>query len=155
MRFEELVLEKYGSYKSLALRLPETPGLLVIYGPNEAGKSTCLAAISDFLFGIPNQSAHGQLFGNEQMRLTATLRRASGERLTLRRRKGRTKTLTDGDGKLLDENVLSTLLGATDRAKWSSLFGLNHESLREGGKRGERQCPGAEPAPKHEPARRC
>lgn len=135
MRFEELVLEKYGSYKSLALRLPETPGLLVIYGPNEAGKSTCLAAISDFLFGIPNQSAHGQLFGNEQMRLTATLRRASGERLTLRRRKGRTKTLTDGDGKLLDENVLSTLLGATDRAKWSSLFGLNHESLREGGKR--------------------
>lgn len=135
MRFDELVIEKYGSRQSLTLHFPETPGLVVIYGPNEAGKSTCLSAISDFLFGIPTYSAHGQIFGNEMMRLTATLRRKDGERLTLRRRKGRGKTLTDRDGKLVDENILLALLGTTDRAKWSSLFGLNHESLREGGKR--------------------
>ncbi len=135
MRFDELVIEKYGRYQSLALRLPAAPGLVVIYGPNEAGKSTCLAAISDFLFGIASHSSHGQLFGNEQIRLTATLRRADGGQLTLRRRKGRSKTLTDDEGKVVDDNVLSALLGATDRAKFSSLFGLNHESLRDGGKR--------------------
>lgn len=135
MRFDELVIEKYGSCQALTLRLPEAPGLVVIYGANEAGKSTCLSAISDFLFGVPAHSAYGQLFGNEQMRLTATLRRANGERLTLRRRKGRTKTLTDAEGRVVDENILSALLGSTDRAKFGSLFGLNHESLREGGKR--------------------
>lgn len=135
MKFRELCIEKYGSCQSLRLQFPASPGLVVIYGPNEAGKSTCLSAISDLLFGIPKQSLHGQLFGNELMRISATMERSSGELLTLRRRKGQSKTLTDETGKLVDEQRLAALLGSTDRAKFAALFGLNHESLREGGKR--------------------
>ena len=56
MRLTELSLEKYGGCASRELAIPETAGLTVVYGANEAGKSTCLEAISDFLFSIPKNS---------------------------------------------------------------------------------------------------
>ncbi|PNE09662.1 MAG: hypothetical protein CR217_18855, partial [Beijerinckiaceae bacterium] len=47
MRFESFTFEKYGLVDSCTLSFPPDPGLVVIYGPNEAGKSTSLAAIAD------------------------------------------------------------------------------------------------------------
>lgn len=137
MRFDSLVIEKYGVYANRTLEFGDEPGLVVAYGPNEAGKSTCLAAISDLLFGIPHNSPHGQVFGYDQMRLQATLSLSSGERLTLRRRKGKglAKTLTDVEGKSVEETVLSAILGPTSRERFGSLFGLGHEDLRRGGER--------------------
>jgi AAA15 family ATPase/GTPase len=60
MRLAELTLERYGAFAERSLVIPSTAGLTVIYGPNEAGKSTCLAALSDFLFGIPERSAQNR-----------------------------------------------------------------------------------------------
>ena len=53
MKFEWFSISKYGKYDALELPFTERSGLTVAYGPNEAGKSTCLSAIADFLFGIP------------------------------------------------------------------------------------------------------
>ena len=103
---------------------------MVIHGANEAGKSTWLSAISDFLFGIPHNSPHGQVFGYDQIRLGATLRLANGNPLVLRRRKGRGPTLTSGDGTGVDEAVLSSILGPTTRERFTTLFGLGHMALR-------------------------
>jgi uncharacterized protein YhaN len=135
MRFEQLILEKYGAFESRSLTLPESSGLVVVFGPNEAGKSTCLAAISDFLFGIPQNSGHGQTFGYAQMRLTAGVLGSDGRSTLFRRRKGRGQTLTDQNDQLIDEVSLSSYLGAMDRDRFSSLFGLDHASLRFGGER--------------------
>ena len=137
MRFDDLVIEKYGVYVERRLSFEGKPGLVVIYGPNEAGKSTCLSAVSDFFFGILHNSPHGEVFGYDQMRLQATMRLSNGDRLTLRRRKGRgvAKTLTDADGKAVEETVLSSILGATTRERFTGLFGLGHMSLRAGGER--------------------
>lgn len=135
MRFEQLILEKYGAFESRTLTLPESSGLAVVYGPNEAGKSTCLAAISDFLFGVPQNSEHGQTFGYAQMRLTAGVLGSDGKSTLFRRRKGRGQTLTDQNDQPIDEGSLSTYLGAMDRDRFSSLFGLDHASLRSGGER--------------------
>jgi uncharacterized protein YhaN len=135
MRFEELVIEKYGVYQTLSVGLDAAPGLAVIYGPNEAGKSTCLAATLDFLFGIPVTSPYGQVFGYDQMRIGATLRLADGRRIVLRRRKGRVRTLTDGNGNPVDDSRLDLILGATTRDRFGALFGLDHSSLRDGGTR--------------------
>lgn len=135
MRFEELTIEKYGIYDERTLSLAEMPGLVVIYGPNEAGKTTCLAAITDFLFGIPQNSAHGHVFGYDQIKLRTKLGLGNGGQLKLCRRKGRgiAKTLTDHDNKIVDEAILTTLLGSITRARFEALFGLGHESLRRGG----------------------
>lgn len=133
MRIEALNLERYGAFESRAVDLAG-PGLIVIHGANEAGKSTCLNAIGDFLYGIPHNSPLG-VFGYDAMRIGATLRTAAGERLSLQRRKGRGKTLIDEAGVGHEDGLLAGLLGATDRDRFNQLFGLDHESLRVGGAR--------------------
>jgi len=52
MRFLELFLKAYGPFSDQGLDLSKGhEGLHVIYGVNEAGKSTALRAIHAFLFG--------------------------------------------------------------------------------------------------------
>jgi uncharacterized protein YhaN len=136
MRFESFTIEKYGLIDSRKLSFPPDPGLVVIYGPNAAGKSTSLAAIADFLFGIPHNSPRGQVFGYDQIRLSAVVALADGTSLSLRRRKGRTgRTLTGESGQPVDEAILARHLGSTGRERFCSLFGLDHNSLRSGGER--------------------
>ena len=56
MRFVKLMLERYGRFEGCELDFRERqPDLHVIYGPNEAGKSTSLSAVSDLLFGFPTR----------------------------------------------------------------------------------------------------
>src|SRR3954452_1920670 len=98
MRIEALRLEHYGAFAQRNLQLGGKAPLTVVYGPNEAGKSTSLSAVKDFLFGLPNQTPRMAVFGGDAIRLSATLRRADGTVLTLRRRKGRVRTLTDENG---------------------------------------------------------
>jgi len=133
MRLTELTLERYGAFADRSLSIPASSGLTIIYGPNEAGKSTCLSAISDFLFGIPERTPHAALFGYDGMRLGATVLDSNGVATALRRRRGRGRTLTDSAGTPLEDAVLSRLLGATSRGRFTTLFGLNHETLRSGG----------------------
>jgi uncharacterized protein YhaN len=133
MRLAELMMERYGVFAEHRLRIPDNAGLVILYGPNEAGKSTCLEAVSDFLFGVPPQTQRGSLFGYDGMRIGATLVDAQGTALTLWRRKGRGRTLTDSDGTPLEDAALAHLVGATSRDRFLSLFGLNHETLRSGG----------------------
>lgn len=94
MRLTELSFEKYGSCASRELTIPGTTGLTVVYGANEAGKSTCLEAISDFLFSIPKNTQRGSLFGYDGMRIGASMLMADGSTLTLKRRKGNGNVLT-------------------------------------------------------------
>ncbi len=135
MRLTELSVEKYGGCASRELAIPETAGLTVVYGANEAGKSTCLEAISDFLFSIPKNTQRGSLFGYDGMRIGATMLMADGSTVTLKRRKGNGKTLADLSGTALDDTVLAPVLGAITRERFETLFGLNHETLRNGGER--------------------
>lgn len=134
MRLTNLTLEKYGAIASRSVDIPQAAGLTIIYGANEAGKSTSLEAISDFLFGIPTRTARGNVFGYEAMRISAKLALADGHILSLTRAKRASKSLTDENGKQADA-ALATILGAMTRERYATLFGLNHESLRDGGER--------------------
>ncbi|WP_232275742.1 YhaN family protein [Komagataeibacter oboediens] len=133
MRISEFRIVKYGAIADLDLNFADGRGLHVIHGPNEAGKSTCLSALSDFLFGVPNLSPAGAVFGNDQIRLDARLRLDDGQALDLSRRKGRRNTLLAPDGKAVADSVLSHPLGAMTRERFAALFGLNDETLRSGG----------------------
>ena len=135
MRLTELRIENYGGYAARSLTIPESAGLAVIYGPNEAGKSTCLEAISDFLFSIPPNTARGSLYGYEGMRISASMRMADDRLISLRRRKGKGRTLADADGTAFDDTALAPVLGAITRDRFGTLFGLNHDTLRAGGER--------------------
>ncbi|MFV3077130.1 AAA family ATPase [Niveispirillum fermenti] len=134
MRIDRLDLERYGHFEGTSLDLSDGKARLhIVHGHNEAGKSTTLQAICDLLFGVPERSRLGFRHGNSALRIGAALRLPDGRVLEVKRRKGRTATLLDGDGVALPDTVLAPLLGGIDRAAFERLFGLDHERLRAGG----------------------
>ena len=53
MRVAELFLERYGRFADYRMSFPKADrDFHLVYGPNEAGKTTTLAALSDLLFGF-------------------------------------------------------------------------------------------------------
>lgn len=132
MRFERLELIAFGKFTGQRLDFgARSAGLHVVYGDNEAGKSTTLRAIRGLLFGVPVQSSDTFLHAAKDIRIGAVLSRDS-ERLSVVRRKGRINTLLDPAGEVLDDGVLDGFLQGVDAALFDSMFGLDHESLREG-----------------------
>ena len=58
MRFRQLELVRYGGFRRPRVRFRRrSADLHLVVGPNEAGKSTMLQAIGDFLFGHPAEHA--------------------------------------------------------------------------------------------------
>jgi len=133
MRFDQLVMQKYGAYTNMSVELGSGPGLVVVYGPNEAGKSTWLEAISDFLFGIPAKTARGSVHGYKGMSLEASIRFSDGAPKALTRNKGKSGTLLESGGGNAGERQLAAALGPLTRERFRVLFGLDHASLRAGG----------------------
>ena len=60
MRLRRLHLTRYGHFDGRTLDFGERPittDVTVIFGPNEAGKSTVFSAWLDLLYGFPSQGA--------------------------------------------------------------------------------------------------
>ena len=93
MRFESLFLERFGMFEDATLDFGDGGGLHVIYGANEAGKSTTLAAMSDLLFGIDERTPFNFRFEYGKLRIGAKLAKSNGEHLEFKRRKARAGTL--------------------------------------------------------------
>lgn len=134
MRFTRIGLLRYGALTETELRLRPDAALHVIYGPNEAGKSSALSAISDLLFGFPEKTDHGFRHDARDLRIAAELAGQAGTRLAFRRRKGRKNTLLADDDKeaALADDALTPFLGGLDRTVFERAFGLNSERLRKG-----------------------
>ena len=136
MRIEELHLERFGHFDDLRLDFSgDDVRLHMIYGPNEAGKSTALAAICDVLFGIRERTPYNFLHEYSRLRIGATIRNAAGQQLAFKRRKARGNSLLkpDESGELPADSLVPFLGGATEDF-FTRMFGLNHSRLREGGK---------------------
>jgi len=133
MRFERLHIPAFGPFTDLELNFPVKSGdLHVIYGPNEAGKSSLLRAFRDLLFGIHGQSSDNFKHDYKKMRIMAEITNQAGQRLVFQRRKGNKDTLLDADGKELPDNTLVPFLGSVDQKYFSTMFGLGAKELREG-----------------------
>ncbi|WP_114945275.1 YhaN family protein [Microvirga calopogonii] len=138
MKLETLTLERYGRFEDLTLDLTGNDVRLhIVFGPNEAGKSTLLSSVADLLFGIPMRSPYGFRFDYSQMRVGATIANDAGDRLSFKRRKGRgtSGTLLSEQEAALPDQALARFLGMADRELFERMFGLDHERLRAGGKK--------------------
>ncbi|SDT93569.1 YhaN family protein [Stappia sp. ES.058] len=143
MRFERLHFLRYGNLTDVTFRFRPDARLHLVYGPNEAGKSSALAAVSDLLFGFSGKrkTADGEyvnrydfLHSGPSLRVAATLRNRAGETIDFRRRRGRKNTLlSDSDGETpLRDDALTPFLGGLSRDVFERSFGLNSETLRKG-----------------------
>ncbi|EDL62307.1 YhaN family protein [Gimesia maris] len=135
MKFLKLDLRAFGPFTDQCLDLSQpAQGLHLIYGPNEAGKSSTLRAITDFLFEIPGRSNDNFIHQYSKLRIGAELEGSEGQRLQIIRRKGNQKTLRcEDDQNPVDESLLQAFLGNIDRTLFELMFGIDHARLRQGG----------------------
>ena len=82
MRLTRLDLLKYGAFETRSLTLRPDAKLHVIFGANEAGKSTTLSAVRDLLFGFPNRTPYDFRFKASELRLGGEVLSKAGARLT-------------------------------------------------------------------------
>ena len=136
MKLCRLDLIAFGPFENVSLDLSRgEPGLHVIYGDNEDGKSTTLRAIRGLLFGIEERTTDDHVFKKTQLRVGGCLRRTDGSELAFVRRKGRKDTLRHPDSdEPLAENALEPFLGGLSEQVFSTLYGIDHQELVSGGK---------------------
>jgi uncharacterized protein YhaN len=136
MRFLELCLRAFGHFSDWTLDLSGgAEGLHLIYGPNEAGKSTTRRAILALLYGFHERSTDDFRHGKPDLRVAARLRFADGAEFAFTRRKRRENTLwnfADAEPIPPADNPLSRCLRGIDENTFKTLFCLDHAELVSG-----------------------
>ena len=136
MKILEVKLIAYGPFTDAHLDLSGgKEGFHVIYGPNEAGKSSALRALRHLLYGIPGQSPDDFLHPYAKMRIGATVQSNDGQKLEFIRRKGRRSTLRQADDRTVIEDViLKNFLNGVDADLFETMFGIGYPELVSGGR---------------------
>jgi uncharacterized protein YhaN len=131
MRILSLHLRAYGHFTGYSLDFGAGPGLHLIYGHNEAGKSTTLRALSSVLFGYPHGVVDGFKHDAKDIAIGIDLLGSDGRALSfIRRRRGK-HTLTAADGSALDDGAVASFLGGVSRDVFEKVFALDHHRLHE------------------------
>ncbi len=136
MRLRRFELIRYGIFTDKILDFGARPAngrdLHIVYGPNEAGKSTFFAGLLDFLYGMPGQSPYAFKHDYGAMRLGAVVE-ADGRARRFQRVK-KQAGLLDEDDRPLAETALSGLLGGLSRDDFRLMFSLDGDTLKKGGR---------------------
>jgi uncharacterized protein YhaN len=136
MRIRRFDLLRYGHFTNASFDLPaQQSDFHMVFGPNEAGKSTALCAIEDLLFGIAHNSRLNFVHDYASMRVGALVEDGARS-LAFRRRKGNRDTLLTSDDTPMagGEGALAAFLGGTDRRHFTRMFCLDHARLGQGGR---------------------
>lgn len=142
MKLARLLLLAFGPFTNKTLDFSAgSVNLHLIYGPNEAGKSSALRAMTDLRYGIPLRSPDDFLHPAGELRIGGIFIHQAGRPVGLIRRKGRGATLSGLDVRTeqtdpvftVDSRLERELTGGLERREFETMFGLNHARLREGG----------------------
>ncbi|MES0138960.1 AAA family ATPase [Mesorhizobium sp. M0016] len=137
MRLQRLDLIRYGKFTDGRIDFgpkPESgPDLHIVFGLNEAGKSTALSAYLDLLFGIEERSRYNFLHEYSAMRIGGVLELAGSEH-TFTRTKQRTNSLLNATGQSMSEVAITAHLAGLSRDAYTTMFSLDDETLEAGGK---------------------
>lgn len=132
MKISEIQIQQFGVWKNLTLPIKNS-GLNVIYGPNEAGKSTLLRFVRSLLYGYTNPAGKSADITSDCDGSLAVL--AAGKKIRIRRTsKHGTRGLVSITGKnepLSDDQVLTELLAGTDEAIFENIFAIGLHELQE------------------------
>ncbi len=136
MRLNQLDLTRYGGFTDYSLSFGERPSkgpdLHIVYGPNEAGKSTSLTAFLDLIFGIETRSQYNFLHPYTTMRIGGEIEINGALRQFARIKRAQNSLLDEGDKPIADGIILGDL-GGIDRTSYTTMFSLDDDSLEAGG----------------------
>lgn len=135
MKILELRLTAFGPFTDRVLDLSAgNHGLHVIFGPNEAGKSSALRALHAALYGIPAQTDDAFLHPYARLRVGARLRLSSGHEIEFSRRKATKGSLLGPGDEPLDDHSIDRFLGGVGPEHFRMLWGIDHACLVDGGR---------------------
>lgn len=132
MKIRTLSLTAFGPFTEKELTFDEG-GLHIVYGPNEAGKSSSLRGLKALLYGIDERTLDNFIHANDKLRIQGYLQSVDDREIDFVRRKGRKNTLLTPEGEVLDEQVLAPFLQGVTPELFKSLFGIDHQALVQGG----------------------
>jgi len=136
MRLRRLDLTRFGHFTDFSLDFgacePGKADLHIIFGPNEAGKTTAFEAYLDLLFGIPVRSQYNFLHDYDNMRIGACLE-IDGVEHELVRIKKQQNNLLDASGNPVNPAILARALGGMNREQYQAMFSLDDETIEKGG----------------------
>lgn len=133
VKIRQLHINRFGHFNECDLVFPGD-GLQVIYGPNEAGKTTLLEFLRGLLFDFPTRTPY-DFGGQGEMAGVATLELRDGRAVELRRRKGNKDKVAiklDGQPTDLDDAGWLRLLDHADRGLFESVFAFGLDQLSQG-----------------------
>ena len=134
MRLKRLDLKAFGPFTDRSLVFDsKEPGLHIIFGPNEAGKSSSLRGLKALLYGFHPQTPDNFIHSYDQLLVGGCLENKDGEELIFQRRKKRVNDLLDGDDNPLDIGHLAAFLHGVEPEIFESVYGIDHEHLVQGG----------------------
>lgn len=140
MRLNRLDLTRYGRFSDAQIVLPipedDTADVTVIYGLNEAGKSTAFTAYLELLFGMKTRDHPYEFrFKRSDLLVGAELDMPNRGRVVLQRNSKKTQSLLDDQGRPVEDTYLTAALQGLGRDDYVERFLLNGEGLRKGGAR--------------------
>lgn len=132
MRIDRLDLVAFGHFSDVSLGLTGN-GLNVVYGANEAGKTTVRAAVMRLLFGFPHSDPYGYLHPQSTLQIGARLVGTDGQIREVVRHKRRIGPLVDrSDDTALTDDRLVAVFGDLQEPEFTAMFTLGSEELRQG-----------------------
>lgn len=133
MKIRKLHINRFGHFNECDLVF-SGDGLQVLYGANEAGKTTLLEFLRGLLFDFPARTPYD--FGGEgEIAGVAALELRDGRSVELRRRKGNKDKVAikiDGQPTNLDDAGWLRLLDHADRSLFESVFAFGLDQLSQG-----------------------
>jgi uncharacterized protein YhaN len=145
MKIKKLILDRYGVFTDREIDFYPEQGsaghLHLLYGPNEAGKSTTLNALADLRFGFPHSTSMDFIHNSQELAVSAVMERPDGTEVGVRRLKKR-----KGDLKIFDPNapdaleqdadveLVALLEAGLSRQDFQQMYGIDHSRLQEGGR---------------------
>lgn len=137
MRLKELHMTRYGHFTDKIIDFDEKkndqPDIHILFGRNEAGKTTLFHAWLDLLFGIKEQTPYAFLHPYNTMQIGAVLDIEGQTTLSLNRIKARAHTLRNEKGAPLPDHTLVPHLYGLNRDAYQQMFSLNRNTLEQGG----------------------
>lgn len=134
MKIKQAHIDGFGKWHDQDFNFNDNPQL--IYGPNEAGKTTLMAFLVSILFGFVDgrgKKRFAQYIPKDTSSYGGSvLIEVAGQDYLIKRqpgKKGGKVTVTDSDGHQGDEQMLHQLLGTMDRDLYQALFSFGQQDL--------------------------
>ena len=135
MRIQRLDLERFGHFTDQKFDFGaarDGHDFHIIYGPNEAGKTTTMEAVLRLFYGFPLREGYAFKHPRNNLQVSATLD-FDGTIRRLTRRPMRSGSLVDDTGTPLPEAALSSHLAGLSEEDYRRLFCLDDETIERGG----------------------